>query len=82
MSSEKLYSAANNWADQINFEFMLATNKKEIVDAFDVYCNRMDQRYIDTFFKNRSGDWRTDLDLEDREALGDIIEEGRATICR
>jgi len=82
MDNEKLYTAAINWACQINAEFMLATNKKEIVNAFDVYSNRKDQRYIDTFFKNRSGGWRTDLDIEDREALVDIVEEGRVTVCR
>lgn len=77
MGNEQLYSAAVNWADQINVEWSLATNKNEVVNAFDVYSARMDRRYIDTFFKNRAGGWRTDLDLEDREALVGIIEEAR-----
>jgi len=77
-NNEKLYSAANSWADQLNTEFMLATNKKEVVTAFDVYSVRMDERYIDTFFKNRAGGWRSDLDIEDREALVKIIEADRS----
>ena len=72
---DPIFDAANAWAEQLNTEFRINTTAKQCVDAFDIYNSRMDSKYIDIFFKNRAGGWRTCLDIEDREALVKIIEE-------
>ena len=72
---DPIYDAANSWAEQLNMEFHVNVNAKQCVDAFDMYRAQLDDRYIDVFFKNRAGGWRTCLDLEDREALVKILEQ-------
>ena len=72
---DEIYDAANLWAEQINDEFYIHVTAKQCVDAFDIFESQMNERYIDTFFKNRAGGWRTCLDIEDREALVKIIKE-------
>ena len=74
-NQDPIFQAANSWAEQINTEFHMAVNTKQCVDAFDIFQSQTDQRYIDVFFKNRAGGWRTCLDIEDREALVKIIED-------
>lgn len=72
---DAIYEAADQWAEQLNMEFKTRVTAKQCVDAFDIFNSQMDQRYIDCFFKNRAGGWRTCLDIEDREALMKIIDE-------
>lgn len=72
---DSIYSAADSWAEQLNSEFSIHVTAKQCVDAFDIFRSQMNERYIDTFFKNRAGGWRTCLDIEDREALVKILEE-------
>ena len=72
---DAIYEAATEWATQLNAEFHTRVTAKQCVDAFDIFNSQLDQRYIDCFFKNRAGGWRTCLDIEDREALIKIIEE-------
>jgi len=74
-NKDGIYNAAGEWANQLNTEFHVNVTAKQCVDAFDIFCAQMNERYIDTFFKNRAGGWRTCLDVEDREALVKIIEE-------
>ena len=72
---DAIYEAAAEWAEQLNVEFKTRVTTKQCVDAFDIFRGQMNERYIDCFFKNRAGGWRTCLDIEDREALIKIIEE-------
>ena len=74
-NKDGIYEAAEHWAEQLNVEFKTRVTTKQCVDAFDIYSNMTDQKYIDIFFKNRAGGWRTCLDIEERESLVKIIEE-------
>ncbi len=71
---DSIYEAAELWAEQLSTEFNTSVTTKQCVDAFDIYSGQTDQKYIDIFFKNRAGEWRTCLDLEERESLVKIIE--------
>jgi hypothetical protein len=75
LKRDPIYEAAGEWATQLNTEFHTHVTAKQCVDAFDIFSSQMNERYIDCFFKNRAGGWRTCLDIEDREALIKIIEE-------
>ena len=74
-NKDAIYEAAEHWAEQLNVEFKTRVTTKQCVDAFDIYSSQTDQKYIDIFFKNRAGGWRTCLDIEERESLVKIIEE-------
>ena len=74
-SKDAIYEAAEQWAEQLSVEFKTRVTGKQCVDAFDIYSSQTDQKYIDIFFKNRAGGWRTCLDIEERESLVKIIEE-------
>ena len=75
LKRDPIYEAAGEWAAQLNAEFHTHVTAKQCVDAFDIFSSQMNERYIDCFFKNRAGGWRTCLAIEDREALIKIIEE-------
>ena len=74
-NKDAIYEAAEHWAEQLNVEFKTRVTTKQCVYAFDIYSSQTDQKYIDIFFKNRAGGWRTCLDTEERESLVKIIEE-------
>ena len=72
---DAIYEAANEWAEQLNTEFKAQVTAKQCVDAFDIFSSQMNKQYVDLFFKNRAGGWRTCLDIEEREALIKIIKD-------
>jgi len=69
--------AAESWADSINSFYGIDADVFEVIDAFDRYTNVVDEKYINTFFKTRGGDWCLCLDTEDRVALASLVEEFR-----
>ena len=78
--------AVQSWTDTINDWYSLDATTNEVGHMFS-HCFRdrttFDDHgqdgasYIDTFFKEEDGGWRTGLDTADRETLVDAVEKQR-----
>ena len=76
-NNRQFHEAAESWAGSINMFYNINADTGEVIDAFDRYINEVDEEYINTFFKNRGGNWSLCLDTEDRAALARLIKEFR-----